>query len=189
MWENTVKAVHCLKVTLKVNISHFGKVGGKKLHLPVLWWKPEQNTKRKEKSSFPSCRPHPVGLEDTPPAWLPLLLLCFSLCPHSMHFIKRWPRLPSWSRANSGVTMNKKNSSRAGAPLCWSRSSTGVIRSVARDGRHAGQQSLYSRSSGGWRSGGSQENPGLGARAAPCRRAGLSVQGAKHSAVISSPAV
>lgn len=34
--ENIFKAVvHCLKATLRVNILHFGKVGGKKLHLPL----------------------------------------------------------------------------------------------------------------------------------------------------------
>lgn len=81
--------------------------------------------------------------------WLPLLLSRSFCVPCSMHFTKRWPRRPSSSRANSEVTMSRNGSSRAGELQCWSRTSTGVTRSVAGDGQPAGQQSSCSKSLGG----------------------------------------
>lgn len=65
-----------------------------------------------------------------------------------MHFIKRWRKLPFLSRANSEVTMSRKNSSRAAEPRCWSSSTIAATKSVARGGRTAGQPPSCSRNSG-----------------------------------------
>ena len=106
----------------------------------------------KEREEFSFLPSPPGGLRGHPSLRGPPCYCCASSCsPCSMHFIKRWHRLPSWSRANSEVTTNKKNFSRAGVLLCWSRSFTGVIKNVAGDGRLGGQQSSYSRNSGGSR--------------------------------------
>lgn len=65
-----------------------------------------------------------------------------------MHFIKRWRKLPFLFRANSEVTMSRKNSSRADGPRCWSSSTIAATRSVARGGKTVGRPPLSSRNSG-----------------------------------------
>lgn len=148
--------------------------------LPLWRLNPKQRESgnKGEESNFSSFLPWSAQRTQTRVA--PVVTGFASSCfPCSMHFIKRWHRLPSLSRANSEVTTNRKNSSRAGVRPCWSRSITGVTRSAARDGRLAGRPWSFSRNSGeprrhhGGKAAQGRGNPDVVDRVALCRRQGL----------------